>query len=101
MLIGIAVLITGFIIMSLDSEEFGFGFLGLTLGPLVILAGFGIQFLAIMTHDDVPALEKPTSSPKKPTATKASTNTAKAKAATTKKPTQRKSSKQRKKRTTR
>ena len=48
MLIGIAVLILGFIIMASDSEEFGFGFLGLTLGPLIVLAGFGIQFYAIL-----------------------------------------------------
>ena len=58
MLIGIAVLITGFILMSMDSEEFGFGVLGLWVGPLVLLAGFGIQFAAILTHDEVPVIEK-------------------------------------------
>jgi uncharacterized membrane protein len=48
MLIGIAVILLGFVIMSLDSEEFGFGFLGLTLGPLVVMAGFLLQFVALL-----------------------------------------------------
>ncbi len=48
MLIGIAVLGLGFIIMSLDSTTFGFGFLGLTLGPLIVLAGFLIEIAAIL-----------------------------------------------------
>lgn len=48
MLAGVAVLILGFIIMSLDSEPYGFGFLGLTLGPLVVLLGFAIEFVAIL-----------------------------------------------------
>lgn len=47
MLIGIAVLITGFIIMSLDGEQHGQGFLGLTLGPIVIMTGFILEFYAI------------------------------------------------------
>jgi hypothetical protein len=47
MLVGIAVLFTGFILMASDSTTFGFGFLGLTLGPLTVLSGFAIQFLAI------------------------------------------------------
>ncbi|WP_026995884.1 DUF3098 domain-containing protein [Flectobacillus major] len=48
MLIGIAVILAGFFIMSLDKEEFGFGFLGLTLGPIIVLAGFTIEFFAIL-----------------------------------------------------
>lgn len=47
MLIGLAVLLAGFITMSLDKEQHGFGFLGLTLGPIMIMAGFVIQFFAI------------------------------------------------------
>lgn len=50
MLIGLAVLILGFIIMSLDPEPFGFGFLGLTLGPLVVMAGFIIEIFAILQN---------------------------------------------------
>lgn len=48
MLAGVAVLVLGFIIMSLDGEPYGFGFLGLTLGPLVVLLGFAIEFVAIL-----------------------------------------------------
>lgn len=48
MLIGIGVILAGFLIMTFDSEEFGFGFMGLTLGPLVAVAGFVIEFWAIL-----------------------------------------------------
>ena len=50
MLTGIAVLVIGFILMSLDSEPFGFGFLGLTLGPLVVFIGFVIEIIALLHH---------------------------------------------------
>ncbi|GAB4337638.1 MAG: hypothetical protein OHK0038_16120 [Flammeovirgaceae bacterium] len=52
MLIGLAVLLTGFVLMSVDKETFGFGFLGLTLGPLVVMAGFAMQFFAILQNDE-------------------------------------------------
>lgn len=48
MLIGIALILAGFLIMTFDSTEFGFGFLGLTLGPLVTISGFVIEFWAIL-----------------------------------------------------
>lgn len=48
MLAGIAVLILGFFIMTLDTEPYGFGFKGITLGPLVVAFGFAIQFVAIL-----------------------------------------------------
>ena len=48
MLVGIAIILIGFFIMSLDKTEFGFGFLGLTLGPIIVLSGFGLQFFAIL-----------------------------------------------------
>jgi hypothetical protein len=48
MLIGIGVILAGFFIMSLDREEFGFGFLGLTLGPIVVMSGFILEFFAIL-----------------------------------------------------
>lgn len=50
MLIGIGVILLGFFIMSLDKEEFGFGFLGLTLGPLVVMSGFVLEFFAILAR---------------------------------------------------
>ena len=48
MLAGIAMIIIGFIVMSLDKEIHGFGFLGLTLGPILVVIGFIIQFFAIL-----------------------------------------------------
>tara|TARA_B100001248_G_scaffold92484_1_gene68614 strand:- start:890 stop:1093 length:204 start_codon:yes stop_codon:yes gene_type:complete len=47
MIIGIVIIVTGFVIMSVDGEEYGYGFLGLTLGPLVVLFGFVFQFFVI------------------------------------------------------
>ena len=49
MLVGIGLIILGFIFMANDSDQHGFGFLGLTLGPIVVLLGFFVQFFAI-TH---------------------------------------------------
>jgi len=48
MLTGIAVLIIGFVIMSIDTEPHGFGFLGLTLGPIIVMLGFIIEIFAIL-----------------------------------------------------
>ncbi len=48
MVIGLVVLVLGFIIMSLDGEPYGFGFLGLTLGPIVVMAGFILEIYAIL-----------------------------------------------------
>ncbi|TAH21364.1 MAG: DUF3098 domain-containing protein [Cytophagales bacterium] len=47
MLAGIGAILLGFFIMSLDSEPHGFGFLGLTLGPIIVMAGFLFEFFAI------------------------------------------------------
>ena len=47
MLIGILLIITGFIIMANDSEEYGFGFMGLTLGPIIVMTGFIVELFAI------------------------------------------------------
>lgn len=48
MIIGLLTLIIGFTIMSVDKEDYGFGFPGLTLGPMVVLAGFVVQIFAIL-----------------------------------------------------
>ncbi len=48
MIIGIVTLIVGFVIMSLDTKQHGFGFLGLTLGPIIVMAGFIIEIFAIL-----------------------------------------------------
>lgn len=51
MFVGIAVLAVGFIIMTLDQDQYGLGFMGITLGPLVVFIGFIIEFFAIMVKD--------------------------------------------------
>ncbi len=48
MLAGILILIIGFVIMSLDTQPHGFGFMGLTLGPIVVMAGFIFEIFAIL-----------------------------------------------------
>ena len=48
MIIGIVTLVAGFTIMSLDQQPHGFGFLGITLGPIIVMAGFIIEIYAIM-----------------------------------------------------
>ena len=48
MIIGIVALVAGFTIMSLDPKQHGFGFLGLTLGPIIVMAGFIIEIFAIL-----------------------------------------------------
>jgi len=49
MLAGIATITIGFIIMTMDTEPHGFGFLGLTLGPIIVMLGFIIEFFAILS----------------------------------------------------
>jgi hypothetical protein len=48
MIAGVAVIVLGFIIMMMETGEYGIGFLGLTLGPVVVLLGFALEFVAIL-----------------------------------------------------
>ena len=48
MFVGLGILFLGFFIMTQDSEPYGFGFLGITLGPILVFLGFMIQFFAIL-----------------------------------------------------
>lgn len=48
MIIGLVALVIGFVIMSIDTEPYGFGFFGLTLGPIVVMGGFIIEIFAIL-----------------------------------------------------
>ena len=48
MIAGVILLILGFAIMSFDKADYGFGFMGLTLGPIVVMLGFATQFFAIL-----------------------------------------------------
>lgn len=47
MLLGILLLIIGFFVMTLDKEDYGFGTLGITIGPIIVLIGFVVEFFAI------------------------------------------------------
>ena len=47
MIIGVVIIFMGFFIMTLDNEEYGYGVLGLTLGPIIVLFGFIFEFFAI------------------------------------------------------
>ena len=51
MLAGIATIVLGLLIMSSDKETHGFGFLGITLGPIIVMTGFIIEFFAIFHKD--------------------------------------------------
>jgi hypothetical protein len=53
MLAGIALIILGFILMTLETAEYGFGPLGLTIGPASIMLGLIIQLYAIL-HKEKP-----------------------------------------------
>lgn len=52
MLIGIGIIVLGFFIIGLDKEPHGFGFMGLTLGPIITLIGFLFQFYAIFKKSE-------------------------------------------------
>jgi len=45
---GIILIVIGYILMSLDKEPYGFGILGITIGPIMLVLGFIIEFFAIM-----------------------------------------------------
>jgi hypothetical protein len=51
---GFICMFIGFIIMTLDKEPFGFGFLGLTLGPIFVLIGVIIPLFSLFNkrHND-------------------------------------------------
>lgn len=52
MIIGITTLIIGFVIMSLDPHRHGFGVMGLTIGPIIIMAGFIMEIYAILIRPE-------------------------------------------------
>lgn len=51
LVLGILVLALGFTLITLDRAPHGFGVLGLTIGPITVVLGFAIEFLAIMYRD--------------------------------------------------
>ena len=51
MIVGIVLVALGLFIMTLDTEQYGFGFYGITLGPIVMVIGFIVEFFAIWAKD--------------------------------------------------
>lgn len=49
---GLVVLAVGFITMMLDKADYGEGFLGITLGPILLVVGFAIEFAAILVRSN-------------------------------------------------
>ncbi len=47
LLTGISIMFIGFFVMTLDKEPFGFGFLGITLGPILVLMGVIIPIFSL------------------------------------------------------
>ncbi|MDA0315848.1 MAG: DUF3098 domain-containing protein [Bacteroidetes bacterium] len=45
--LGLGLIVLGFVIMGLDATPHGNGFMGLTLGPIITLSGFILEFYAI------------------------------------------------------
>ncbi|MBC6366134.1 DUF3098 domain-containing protein [Algoriphagus sp. AK58] len=52
MLIGLGLIVLGFILIGMDGEPHGNGILGLTIGPIVTLAGFIFEFYAIFAKSE-------------------------------------------------
>lgn len=78
MWLGLAVLAVGFITMMLDKADYGEGFLGLTVGPILLFVGFVIEFAAILVRSNpgelalvAPAAEAPLVADLKPVASPA------------------------------
>ena len=44
---GIIIMVIGLFIMTLDKEPFGFGLLGITIGPIIVLIGVFIPIYSL------------------------------------------------------
>ncbi len=51
MFAGLAVLAIGFFLMTTSKEAYGFGFVSMTLGPVLLVVGFVIEFFAILVRN--------------------------------------------------
>ncbi|WP_051203222.1 DUF3098 domain-containing protein [Hugenholtzia roseola] len=47
MIVGVVLILGGFLLMASESAPHGFGFIGLTLSPLVVFSGFMLEIYAI------------------------------------------------------
>jgi hypothetical protein len=53
---GLGLMVLGFVLMKMETAEYGFGAMGLTVGPIILTLAFVVEFFAIMYR------EKPQSS---------------------------------------
>ena len=49
---GIIIMVIGLFIMTLDKEPFGFGLLGITLGPIIVLIGVFIPIYSLFNFKE-------------------------------------------------
>ncbi|WP_240336855.1 DUF3098 domain-containing protein [Rufibacter psychrotolerans] len=57
--LGIAVIVVGFILMASDPAPHGYGFLGLTLGPLLVVVGLVLPFFGVFRQNGPKTQEPP------------------------------------------
>ncbi|OJW70039.1 MAG: hypothetical protein BGO68_03115 [Candidatus Amoebophilus sp. 36-38] len=48
LIVGILLIALGYLCMLLDKEPYGFGTVGLTIAPIILVLGFVIELFAIM-----------------------------------------------------
>jgi fumarate reductase subunit C len=48
MILGVVLLVLGFAVMAMDKDPYGFGFLGITLSPIIVVSGFIVEIFAIL-----------------------------------------------------
>lgn len=48
MILGVVLLALGFAVMAMDKDPYGFGFMGITLSPIIVMAGFIVEIFAIL-----------------------------------------------------
>ena len=51
MIAGVVLIALGLFVMTMDTEQYGFGFYGITLGPMIMVIGFIVEFFAIWAKD--------------------------------------------------
>lgn len=51
LVVGILTMFIGFFVMTLDKEPFGFGFLGITLGPILVLIGVIVPIFSLFSKN--------------------------------------------------
>lgn len=62
--IGLVILAVGFVTMMFgDKNNYGEDFVGITLGPLLLIAGFLVEFAAILVRDNAAVVSRTDAAP--------------------------------------